>query len=45
MVGYAATSKSTTILNLCGINSDLIDYIADTTLDKQNKFSPGMLFL
>ena len=42
VAGYAATSKSTTILNLCGINSDLIDYIADTTLDKQNKFSPGM---
>lgn len=42
IVGYAATSKSTTVLNYCGINSDLIDYISDTTPIKQGKFSPGM---
>ena len=39
--GYAATSKSTTILNYCGLGSDLIDYICDTTDDKIGKFSPG----
>lgn len=42
VVGYAATSKSTTILNYCGIGSDIIDYICDTTPLKQGKFSPGM---
>ena len=42
IAGYAATSKSTTILNYCGIGPDLIDYITDTTPIKQNKFSPGM---
>lgn len=42
MVGYAATSKSTTILNYCGIGPDLIEYICDTTPIKQGKFSPGM---
>ncbi len=42
VAGYAATSKSTTILNLCNINSELISYISDTTKDKQNKYSPGM---
>ncbi len=42
VVGYAATSKSTTILNYCGIGSDLIEYIADTTPIKQGKFSPGV---
>ena len=42
VVGYAATSKSTTILNYCGIGPDLIEYIADTTPIKQGKFSPGM---
>jgi methylation protein EvaC len=42
IVGYAATSKSTTILNYCGIGPDLIDYISDTTPIKQGKFSPGM---
>jgi len=42
VVGYGATSKSTTILNYCGIGSDLIDYICDTTPIKQGKFTPGM---
>jgi len=41
VVGYGATSKSTTVLNYCGINPDLIEFIADTTPIKQNKFSPG----
>lgn len=42
VVGYAATSKSTTVLNYCGISSALIEYICDTTPIKQGKFSPGM---
>ena len=40
--GYAATSKSTTILNYCRIDHNLIDYICDTTPEKIGKFSPGM---
>ena len=40
--GYGATSKSTTILNYCKLNSKHIDCIFDTTPDKMNKFSPGM---
>ena len=39
--GYAATSKSTTILNYCNIDSKLIDQIYDTTPIKFGKFSPG----
>jgi methylation protein EvaC len=42
IVGYAATSKSTTVLNYCGVGPDLIEYICDTTPIKQGKFSPGM---
>ncbi len=42
IVGYAATAKSTTVLNYCGIGPELIDCIYDTTPIKQNKFSPGM---
>ena len=38
--GYAATSKSTTILNYCDIGLDVIDYICDTTKDKIGKFTP-----
>jgi methylation protein EvaC len=42
IAGYAATSKSTTVLNYCNIGVDLISYISDTTPIKQGKFSPGM---
>ena len=41
IAGYAATSKSTTILNYCNIDNKLIDYICDTTPEKIGKFSPG----
>ena len=39
--GYAATAKSTTVLNYCNIGNNLIDYICDTTKEKIGKFSPG----
>jgi methylation protein EvaC len=42
VVGYAATSKSTTVINYCGITPDLVGFISDTTPVKQGKFSPGM---
>ena len=42
IAGYGATSKSTTILNYCGVGPDLIEYISDTTPIKQGKFTPGM---
>lgn len=41
LAGYAATSKSTTVINYCGITPDLIEFISDTTPIKQGKFSPG----
>ena len=41
VVAYGATSKSTTVTNYFGINSNLIDCIYDTTPIKQYKFSPG----
>ncbi len=39
--GYAATAKSTTLLNYCNFDSKIIDYICDTTSEKIGKFSPG----
>ncbi len=39
--GYAATAKSTTLLNYCNLNSDIISFICDTTNEKIGKFSPG----
>jgi methylation protein EvaC len=41
IVGYGATSKSTTVLNYCGIGPDMIDFISDTTPTKQGMFTPG----
>jgi methylation protein EvaC len=41
VVGYAATSKSTTVINYCGITSDWVEFISDTTPVKQGKYSPG----
>ncbi|MBI3318888.1 MAG: class I SAM-dependent methyltransferase [Candidatus Omnitrophica bacterium] len=41
VVGYGATSKSTTVINYCGITTDLMEFICDTTPLKQGTFSPG----
>ena len=41
IVGYAATSKSTTTINYCGMTSNHIEFLSDTTPLKQGKFSPG----
>ena len=41
ITGYAATSKSTTIINYCGITTEHLDCIYDTTPIKLDKFSPG----
>ena len=41
VAGYGATSKSTTVINYCGITHDLVEFISDTTPIKQGKFSPG----
>jgi methylation protein EvaC len=41
VVGYGATAKSGTVINWCGITTDLIPWISDTTPAKQNTFSPG----
>jgi len=41
VIGYGATSKSATLLNFAGINSDQIDYIVDNTPSKIGKFTPG----
>lgn len=41
VVGYGATSKSTTIMNYCGIGPDLVEFVTDTTPTKQGKVTPG----
>jgi len=41
VVGYAATAKSATVTNYCGLRADLVEFISDTTPIKQGKLSPG----
>ena len=43
VISIGATSKSTTVFNYCGIGSDLIECITDTTPDKQGTLAPGSL--
>jgi methylation protein EvaC len=42
VVGYGATSKSTTVTNYCGITPAHVEFISDTTPIKQSKLSPGV---
>lgn len=41
VVGYGATSKSTTVTTYCGITPEHVEFISDTTPIKQGKLSPG----
>jgi methylation protein EvaC len=41
VVGYGATSKSTTTINYFGITPELVEFISDTTPAKHGRFSPG----
>ena len=41
IVGYAAASKGTVVLNYSGIGREILDYISDSTPYKQGLYSPG----
>jgi len=41
IAGYGATAKSTTLLNACGIDHTVLDYVVDTTPAKIGKYTPG----
>ena len=42
IAAYGAAAKGVTLLNYCGINSDIIDYVVDMNPHKQGKFLPGL---
>jgi len=42
VVGYGAPGKGNTLLNYCGIRSDLLEYTVDRNPYKQGRFTPGM---
>jgi len=41
VAAYGAAAKGNTLLNYCGIKSDLIEFVVDLAASKQNKFMPG----
>lgn len=41
VVGYGAPAKGNTLLNYCGIRTDLLDYTVDRSPHKQGLFLPG----
>jgi len=41
IAGYGAAAKGNTLLNYCGIKSDLIDFVVDANPHKQNKYLPA----
>lgn len=42
IAAYGAPAKGNTLLNYCGISTDLVDYTVDKSPYKQNLFTPGM---
>jgi len=41
VVGYGAPAKGNTLLNYCGIGTDLLEYTVDRSPHKQGRFLPG----
>jgi SAM-dependent methyltransferase len=41
IVGYGAPGKANTLLNYCGIRTDLLEYTVDLNPHKQGLFTPG----
>ena len=41
VIGYGAAAKGNTLLNYCGIKTDLIEFVVDKAESKQNLFMPG----
>jgi SAM-dependent methyltransferase len=41
VVGYGAPGKGNTLLNYCGIRTDLVDFTVDRSPHKHGKFLPG----
>jgi hypothetical protein len=41
VAAYGAAAKGNTLLNFCGIKSDMIDFVVDANPAKQNKFMPA----
>jgi SAM-dependent methyltransferase len=41
VAAYGAAAKGNTLLNFAGVRSDLLSYVVDAAVSKQNKYMPG----
>lgn len=41
IAGYGAPAKATTLLNFCGIDNSMLEFVIDTTKAKQGRYIPG----
>ena len=41
IISYGATYKSTTVFNYCNVGKNYLDYVTDTTPNKQGRYTPG----
>jgi SAM-dependent methyltransferase len=41
VAGYGAPAKGNTLLNFCGVRTDLVDYTVDRSPHKQGRYLPG----
>ncbi len=42
VVGYGAAAKGVTLVNYCGVRSDMLEYVVDKSPHKQNHSMPGV---
>ncbi|MDO9119194.1 MAG: class I SAM-dependent methyltransferase [Nitrospira sp.] len=42
VVAYGAAAKASTLLNFCGVRTDLVDYLVDRSTYKQGHWLPGV---
>jgi hypothetical protein len=41
IAAYGASAKGSTLLNVCGIGAETLDFVVDRSTAKQGKFTPG----
>ena len=42
IAAYGAAAKGSTMVNFCGLGTDVIDFVVDRNVHKQGKFMPGV---